>query len=82
MKITFTRQPILHRINFFRFPLTGYSSFKRLTPITTTTTSVQVNEQPKSRSDIDHIAEVRIERHQIILQEKLQEGQFAFNINL
>lgn len=55
----------------------SYSSFKRLTPITTTTTSVQVNEQPKRMDITDHIAEIRIERHKIVLQEKLQEGTFG-----
>ncbi|XP_054724955.1 tyrosine-protein kinase RYK-like isoform X2 [Uloborus diversus] len=54
----------------------SYSSFKRLTPITTTTTSVQVNET--KRMDIaEQISEIRIDRHKILMQEKLQEGTFG-----
>ncbi|CAL1279579.1 unnamed protein product [Larinioides sclopetarius] len=54
----------------------SYTSFKRLTPITTTTTSVQVNER-KSMDISQQIAEIRIDRRNIILQEKLQEGTFG-----
>lgn len=36
---------------------------------------MQVNEPPKRMDITDHIAEIRIERHKIILQEKLHEGK-------
>ncbi|XP_035216668.1 tyrosine-protein kinase RYK-like [Stegodyphus dumicola] len=57
------------------YSLEGYASFKRLTPITTTT-SVLVNET-KPMDISEQIAEIRIDRRKILLQEKLQEGTFG-----
>ncbi|XP_042902392.1 tyrosine-protein kinase RYK isoform X2 [Parasteatoda tepidariorum] len=58
----------------------SYASFKRLTPITTTTTCVPVNEfkplwDPRDISE--QVAKIRMDRRKINLREKLQEGTYG-----